>query len=162
MWGKAPSPEDKLCAENAQRLYQPFSLAIGLLPATVEDAITVTADLGESFLWVDHLCIEQDSDIDKAKFKPQMHLIYGNVEVMIVAAAGSDCDAGLPGIRPKSRVKLQQVLSLNHTMVMESLDPLYDAIGWTGLLSGTTYSERGWCYQERFTLLGGNASLTAR
>ena len=157
LWGKAPSPEDKLCAENAQRLYQPFSLTMGLLPATVEDAITVTAELGESFLWVDHLCIEQDNDIDEAKFMPQMHLIYGNAEVTILAAAGSDCDAGLPGIRPKSRVKLQQVVWLNDFTVMESLDPPCDAMGWTSLLSGTMYSERGWCYQKRFSLLGGNA-----
>lgn len=137
-------------------------MTIGLLPATVEDAITVTAELGESFLWVDRLCIEQDNDIDKAKFMPQMHLIYGNAELTIAAAAGSDCDAGLPGIRPKSRVKLQQVVSLNDITVMKSLDPPCDAIGWTGLLSGTTYSERDWCYQERFTLLGRNVSLAAR
>jgi hypothetical protein len=63
----------------------------------IEDAIIVTAALGGRYLWVDCLCIFQDDDADKAEILPQMHLIYSDVEVTIMAAV-EDCYAGLQGI----------------------------------------------------------------
>ena len=148
LWGKSPTPEGTLSASTISSLYKPFSLTEKILPTTVEDAITVTTKLGEKFLWIDRLCVMQDSDLDKAKFVPQMHLIYGNAQLTIIAAAGKDCDAGLPGVRPGSRVKQQKVHSFGSISVMESLDPKSENEG-QGLLASTTYSKRGWCYQER-------------
>ena len=148
LWGKAPTSEDTLSTATAPNLYQPFSLRADKLPRTVEDAIVVTAGLGADFSWVDRLCIKQD-DVDKAKFVPQMHLIYGNAELTIVAAAGADCDAGLPGVRPGSRTKEQRVVSFQGIPMMESLDPQSDTFVLGALLGNTNYNTRGWCYQER-------------
>ena len=149
LWGKAPTSEDTLSTATAPKLYQPFSLTADKLPRTVEDAIVVTAGLGANFLWVDRLCIKQDDDVDKANFVPQMHLIYGNAELTIVAAAGADCDAGLPGVRPGSRNKEQRVVSFQGIPMMESLDPQPDTSVFRALLGNTNYNTRGWCYQER-------------
>ena len=149
LWGKAPTREDTLSTITAPSMYQPFSLTPEILPNTVEDAIVVTAALGAEFLWVDRLCIKQDDDVDKARLVPQMHLIYGNAELTIVAAAGADCDAGLPGVRPGSRTKQQRVISFQGIPMMESLDPQSDTSVLGALLGNTNYNTRGWCYQER-------------
>jgi hypothetical protein len=47
------------------------------------------------YLWVDALCIEQDS--------PEMNDIYASAYLTLVAAAGEDSWAGLPGVLPNSR-----------------------------------------------------------
>ncbi|MCJ1282762.1 hypothetical protein MMC26_002087 [Xylographa opegraphella] len=132
---------------------QPGSLSRDLVPATIEDAMAVTAALGERYLWVDRLCIEQDNEADKAIFIPQMAALYGCAEVTIIAAATIDAHGGLPGIRPLTRRVQQDPISLNGTTFMASLE------NFTGLFSNSTrdksvrgtsnYNTRGWCFQER-------------
>ncbi len=68
-----------------------------MLPATVEDALVLTAALRGKYLWVDALCIIQDDHADKLEMLPWMHLIYSAAQLTIIAAAGTDCGAGLPG-----------------------------------------------------------------
>lgn len=57
-----------------------------VLPASIQDAVRVTAGLGYSYLWVDSLCIVQDDDSDKAKQIAQMPQIYTSAVVTIVAS----------------------------------------------------------------------------
>ncbi len=59
---------------------------LSLLPATIRDAIHVTHALGSQYLWIDSLCIIQDSDEDKRKELAQMHYIYRRAHVTIIAA----------------------------------------------------------------------------
>jgi len=47
------------------------------IPLTIRDAISVTFKLGEKFLWVDSICILQDSDEDKREQINQMASVYG-------------------------------------------------------------------------------------
>ncbi|KAI0132221.1 heterokaryon incompatibility protein-domain-containing protein [Xylariales sp. AK1849] len=81
------------------------------LPQTVRSAMLVTRKLGKRYLWVDSLCIVQDSD-DKVLQLGQMDRIYGNSAVTIVVADGRNADSGLDGVSwPRSiREELKQVV----------------------------------------------------
>ncbi|ORX93759.1 heterokaryon incompatibility [Clohesyomyces aquaticus] len=67
------------------------------IPATIEDAITVTRQLGYSYLWVDQYCIDQTNPQEKDTQIGQMGQIYGSAALTIIAAAGIDPTHGLPG-----------------------------------------------------------------
>jgi hypothetical protein len=64
------------------------------LSRTISDAITAALRLGFEFLWVDALCIVQDSDDDKLKELPKMADIYRESSLTIVAASASSANEG--------------------------------------------------------------------
>jgi hypothetical protein len=59
------------------------------MPATVGDAILLVRKLGYRYLWVDALCIVQDSSISWNLNAQKMHLVYGNALFTIFAADGN-------------------------------------------------------------------------
>jgi len=54
--------------------------------------------LGETYLWVDSLCIVQDDENLKQDQLQQMAAIYAKASITIMAANGMDADYCLPGI----------------------------------------------------------------
>jgi hypothetical protein len=68
------------------------------LPRTVQDAVTVTKQLGHRYLWVDEYCIDQCDEMHKHHQINRMDQIYRGATLTIVAAAGENKDYGLPGI----------------------------------------------------------------
>ncbi len=70
------------------------------LSQTIKDAIYCTKRLGIKFLWVDALCIMQDSDEGKAKEITDMRYIFENSRVTIVAANSSSASTRFLGDRP--------------------------------------------------------------
>ncbi|KAF2627200.1 hypothetical protein BU25DRAFT_309307, partial [Macroventuria anomochaeta] len=58
------------------------------LSPTMRDAITVVRGLGYHFLWIDALCIIQDSDEDWLHEASEMSFVYNNA-VLTLAAANS-------------------------------------------------------------------------
>lgn len=73
------------------------------LPRTLRDAIACTHELGLKDLWVDSLCIIQDSEDDKAKEIMMMSSIYKNAYITISAAVAKSCDEGF--LKPRQRLK---------------------------------------------------------
>jgi Heterokaryon incompatibility protein (HET) len=69
-------------------------IALSVLPKTIQDAVTVTRKLSLQYLWVDALCIKQDSEEDWASESSKMSDIYGNATITIAAAGGSTCSTG--------------------------------------------------------------------
>lgn len=71
------------------------SIRVMQLPQTIQDAIRVTRELGIRYLWVDALCIIQDSPNDDwPREAAQMPEIYKNAMVTISAAAATDTTQG--------------------------------------------------------------------
>lgn len=64
-------------------------LPLHSFPQTLRDAIEWTRRLGDRFIWIDNLCIIQDSEEDWTREALQMASIYGSATVTLVAAAGS-------------------------------------------------------------------------
>lgn len=65
-----------------------------LIPQTIRDAIYVTNALGLRWLWVDSLCINQDSDQDKRRELARMHYIYRYAYLTIIAASAERVGEG--------------------------------------------------------------------
>ena len=113
------------------------------IPRTIQDAITVVQHIGERYLWVDSLCLMQDSPSDR-KMLADMDAIYSHAVLTIVAADGVDADAGIPGVQPDSR-HLDQVITeikpgLHLSISMCPTDCHIELSPW---------SSRSWTYQER-------------
>ena len=65
-----------------------------LIPSTIAHAMAVTRALGYRYLWVDSLCIIQDSKEDKQHEISQMRLIYQNAAITIAAALSASAADG--------------------------------------------------------------------
>jgi hypothetical protein len=76
-------------------------IALSDLPRTLQDAIRVTRSIGQRYLWVDALCIIQDSDEDKRHEIQKMGSIYKNSMLTISAAAASAVSEGFLGRQPE-------------------------------------------------------------
>jgi hypothetical protein len=74
-----------------------LGISMNGLPQTIQDAIEVTRRLKLRYLWVDSLCILQDSEDDKAVEIAKMEKIYQDAYITISAAGPSDCTLGFLG-----------------------------------------------------------------
>ncbi|KAH9850122.1 heterokaryon incompatibility protein-domain-containing protein [Lenzites betulinus] len=140
------------------------------LPKTIRDAIKVTHALGYQFLWIDTLCIVQDSDEDKQHELGRLHDTYRYAFLTIIAASAQKVSQGfledrptpvrstnldlfsgditLPFICPSTTPRLAAGYTVGHTLVprmgevhISVLPRAYD------YLSEPT-STRAWCLQE--------------
>jgi hypothetical protein len=82
-------------------------IAFQFLPRTLQDAIRVTRSLGQRYLWVDAICIIQDSDEDKQQEIQKMDSIYKNAALTISAAAASAVSEGFLGRQPEPLPSLE-------------------------------------------------------
>jgi hypothetical protein len=65
------------------------------LPLTMREAVEVCQTLDIAYLWIDSLCIIQDSDADWTAEAPRMADIYSNAFLSIAATASVDDEGGL-------------------------------------------------------------------
>lgn len=140
VWGNVESIKltksnlSKLQCDGALRETETF-LAI---PRTIRDVMEFVRLLGESFLWVDCLCIVQDDEDTKHDQINSMASIYLNAYVTIIAANGWDANHGLRGIKGVSEARQLSSYNPYHPNgSVEGLQP-YNSIWYT----------RGWTLQE--------------
>lgn len=135
----------KLMSSNIDSFRQLLSL--DSLSATFLDAITVTRALGVRYLWIDSLCILQDSPTDWQAESTEMGNIYRNCICNIAATGSAETGGGLfqqrdpPWVTPsKVRIKYEghdKVYLASHN------DP------WGKWISKSALNKRGWVLQER-------------
>ncbi|PVH85045.1 heterokaryon incompatibility, partial [Cadophora sp. DSE1049] len=65
------------------------------LPKTFRDTVVVTRRLGIRYLWIDSLCIIQDSSMDWARESSKMQGVYAGAILNISADASTNSDVGL-------------------------------------------------------------------
>lgn len=117
------------------------------LSATFLDAIDATKALGVQYLWIDSLCILQDSLSDWQAESANMGDIYKHGVCNFAATASSDYGGGLFQNRDLAWVGRQKV-----RIQYDGHDRAYLAsIGnlWGRWVSRTTLHKRGWVLQER-------------
>ena len=141
VWG-GPGEEYWTSTANAEARKRPAGLEESILPATIFDAIQLTRQIGERYLWVDALCIIQDSQEDKAAQIPIMDRVYGRAALTVIAAAGTSVRTGLPGIKPASRTINQHVECVQGLHLAIPLPPL------AGAVTESIWNTRGWTFQE--------------
>ncbi|KAK3695869.1 heterokaryon incompatibility protein-domain-containing protein [Podospora appendiculata] len=65
------------------------------LNRTFQDAITAARKLGYRYIWIDSLCILQDSREDWTREASRMALVYQNADITLSAACATSGDTGL-------------------------------------------------------------------
>lgn len=88
-WGRTPAVTME--TSNLHSMKQGIKLSV--LPRTIQDAITVTRILGIQYIWIDALCIIQDSASDWEIESSRMASVYQNAYLTLAAAtaaAGSE------------------------------------------------------------------------
>lgn len=90
VWGKNQAYVLKTAAFSAMK----EELDNNLVSGSIADAIFVCRELGFSYLWVDALCIIQDSDDDKNRELAKMSSVYQYAALTIVAANSDSTHAG--------------------------------------------------------------------
>lgn len=142
VWGKV-STFQTVTANFAELQKNGALIRLGnKLPRTIRDSIDVVAGLGESYLWVDALCIVQDGP-SKATEISRMDEVYGEAVLTIVACAGVDANAELPGLISGSRPSRQNCEIIDGMRLVNKLPEL------SGLLQASRWESRGWTFQER-------------
>ncbi|KAI9708359.1 MAG: hypothetical protein M1820_004063 [Bogoriella megaspora] len=85
-WGKARTL--KLTSTNIGMLQS--GIKVNSLSTSYKEGITVARRLGLHYVWIDSLCIIQDSDTDWRREAAQMANIFRNSEINIATAAAAD------------------------------------------------------------------------
>jgi len=70
-------------------------ITVNELPRTFKDAVEMTRELGLQYLWIDSLCIIQDSVEDWEIEANRMYEIYKNSYINFAAVASADSNGGL-------------------------------------------------------------------
>jgi len=97
-WG--PESRNPLTTKQSNYEQHCDALPVERCAQTIQDAITSTAALGFRYLWVDALCIIQDSDDDKDLQISNLMSTFENASVTLVAASGKDASHGFLSMPP--------------------------------------------------------------
>lgn len=149
-WGKG----DNLKTTTANYSKMLSSIAVAAFPQTLQDAIHITRELSQNYVWIDAICIIQDSAGDWEKESATMASVYRNAYLTIAAGTAaaategflshqhSTADYPAPFQRPwRTEEGIESILAARivpdietHSDEDAELLPLDD---------------RGWCLQER-------------
>jgi hypothetical protein len=150
VWGKGPLSE-KLRLLQSTIDDMRHEQSIEMLPKTFQDAIRVCLRLKVYHLWIDSLCIVQDSEEDWEKESQSMHLVYRNSYLTISTVWGVDDSCGLFCPRDTALVAptVVQLRSTTH-----DVPKLYRHRGELGHTWNRQWVKgasilRAWCVQER-------------
>ncbi|KAK5098665.1 hypothetical protein LTR70_002554 [Exophiala xenobiotica] len=83
--------------------------SLSTMPATIEDAITLTNLLGKRYLWVDSLCIDQSNEGEKAQQIKLMADIYRGAYATVISLCGTTMDDGLARVSSGRRLAQPQL-----------------------------------------------------
>jgi hypothetical protein len=137
VWGK--------CAQPNMFINKTGFIDVEHLPRTIKDAIHLTKLLGERYIWIDSICIDQNSPEEKHAVIGCMNRIYESACLTIVATGGTDANAGLPGLFPGSRTaETATYVSTKGSIIGLVLS----RPSLLTLINRTRWNTRGWTYQE--------------
>ena len=136
----------RLTTSTRDRLQKGFTLAE--LPPTFQDAIMVTRALGINFLWIDALCIIQDSIVDWQHEATLMSQVYSNSICNVSALDAHDSTGGLFFDRETSNVPyctFKTCRKFKRKRVYEFACTDF----WSDSVQHAPLTRRAWVLQER-------------
>ncbi|KAI1080665.1 heterokaryon incompatibility protein-domain-containing protein [Whalleya microplaca] len=142
VWGRVE--QLSLTSSTYEDLSKPTALSRSSgIPSTIRDAMTMCRRLGERYLWVDTLCIIQDSDTDKSEQISHMDEIYAGAVLTIVNAGASSANDPIPGVECDSNSRIpgpsHKVGGLQLSVVTANISTMMSQSAW---------EQRGWTFQE--------------
>ncbi|KAK4065516.1 hypothetical protein Trihar35433_7636 [Trichoderma harzianum] len=119
-----------------------LAATIDALPVALKQSIELIENLGIRYIWIDSLCIIQDSSHSWNLNSRTMHLIYGNSTLTICAADGASAEVGLRAIDKNHSVEqnIGQVAPDVHLVLHQSPESNIEDSVW---------NRRAWTFQER-------------
>ncbi|KAF7901471.1 hypothetical protein EAF00_003692 [Botryotinia globosa] len=145
-WGMTPKDAPWQLTTTTMPLFK-TEIPLRILPQTLNDAIMLTRKLGEHYIWIDSMCILQDSTEDWQFEASNMTSIYGSAPMTLVAASSS-VYGGMTDRRNPLRNSAAS-LDLQFTIWFLKINRLYIAKR-TALKHTTTSTDR----QSRLVLPG--------
>ncbi|KAH9884409.1 heterokaryon incompatibility protein-domain-containing protein [Cubamyces lactineus] len=161
VWGAGSQTHRTTTANLPTRLRD--GIATEALPRTIRDAIYVTRTLGFGLLWLDSLCIIQDSPEDKHREVGSMARVYRHAYLTIDAATAAGVKEGFLQDRPPAHPPNATILpficpaSSGDGQVLQPetevrVGCVYFSTGYERREDCRLKNEtdrRGWCLQER-------------
>jgi len=129
------------------------SISYASLAANFQDAITITRRIGIQYLWIDSLCIVQDSRDDWEIESAKMGSVYKNAAVTISAMTSKGSKEGILKRRPKmpgpatANLKIFSDPEVPESVMISWLNNEDDENLWRLNFFGHL-SKRGWTLQE--------------
>ncbi|MCJ1243731.1 hypothetical protein MMC30_000928 [Trapelia coarctata] len=143
-WGSAPVVQLK--GENAKAMRE--HVRFEELPQLFQDAVMLARFFKVRYLWIDSLCIEQDSADDFQREATSMSEVYGNAICNIAATSSPDSDTGLFAERLCSESLPYDVFSVKREGQEQWLS-VVDTRLWLSNTFETPLNRRAWVLQER-------------
>ncbi|KAH6625472.1 heterokaryon incompatibility protein-domain-containing protein [Boeremia exigua] len=125
------------------------SVSISALPKTFRDAVLVCLRLGFRFLWIDALCIVQDSVEDWEEAVATMAGIYEDAFLTIAATASKDSCGGLFSDQGSPYLPRRLKTSILHVVQRQNYGPRKESTQNAGIFGDCPLLERAWVFQER-------------
>lgn len=138
---------------------------IAELPPTIQDAITVTRNLGQRYLWIDALCIIQDSSTDWELESARMASVYQNAYITVAAGTAAAASEGFLGSRRHLASRSKNEYHVEWEAGVNSDDPSssqprktilaarvipYSTFHYSHMVAdGLPLNTRGWTMQEK-------------
>jgi hypothetical protein len=143
-WGKREKME---CTTTTLLESRINGIAVESLSQLFRDAITVTRRLGLSYLWIDSLCILQDSREDWERESALMGDVYGCATIVISAIVSEDGFSGFLRQRDTKsvRVSYRETIADPGTGFIYFRSPKTDFT----VLNKCALNNRAWVWQER-------------
>ncbi|KAF5876420.1 putative heterokaryon incompatibility protein [Botrytis fragariae] len=143
--------ETILTTSNLQSLQREIKMTS--LPPNFRDAILITRALGFQFLWIDSLCIIQDSKYDWGIESKKMGEIYQNSVLTIGAAAAHKAADGMLHPRSQTSRDIKPKLKLSKDSGSDDVVEISSSILWPEnlrkLFESGPLRSRAWALQER-------------
>ncbi|KAM0468751.1 hypothetical protein ACHAP7_010535 [Fusarium lateritium] len=145
-----------LNSQTASQLRE--GLPIGDFPQTFQDAFWLVEQLKIPYLWIDSLCILQDSKDDWIHESSRMCDVYGNAYLMIAAVSAKNCTEGFLGprdqgyidipLRSSSRSDMLTAFPMPNSQTILGCRTLFNSV--VADFADEPLSKRGWTLQERY------------
>jgi hypothetical protein len=122
------------------------------LPKTMQQAVAIVRELDLDFLWIDSLCIIQDSTDDWRAQSAMMGSIYQHSHISLAASSSTDSEGGLTFERDPQIIQPVQVTCRfpfdNYTSPpgIYNIFPQQPYLEW---VEKEPLNSRGWVIQER-------------
>lgn len=143
--GNSPFVLTEITAKDLKR-----GVPLNNFPATLRDAIIITRRLGVRYLWIDALCIQQDSQEDWATEAAKMREVYAGSLLTIAAARSPSTTTGIFTQR-KRHENHAYVEWKSETTPRNMAYKVYLRPGselWDSTLQASPLMSRGWTLQE--------------
>ncbi|KAI0970404.1 heterokaryon incompatibility protein-domain-containing protein [Xylaria arbuscula] len=142
VWGASISQNHSTRKINISQRRRPGGLTdvIRSLPSALIESIKLVHALGIKFIWIDSLCIVQDSGRNFNLNARAMHSIYGNSTITICAADGRDAQTGLLALEKKAEQRIARIKEGTSLVLHRPCEISIDRTEW---------NKRAWTFQER-------------